>query len=513
MAASVAQQIADFAAMPEQEYQAPDFTEWVEGEPLSEAEFEKQLVHDIDQFYDDPEGYVMYAFPWGEKGTELEEHDGPDTWQRAQMQRVRASIRRDPEGTIREAIASGHGIGKSAEVAWIILWAMSTRPHLNGVITANTTTQLNTKTWRELALWHKRAANRHWFKWTATKFFHREHPETWFCAATPNTEHNSEAFAGLHGTHVLIIYDEASAIADQIYEVSEGAMTDPRAMWFCYGNPTRNTGKFRNMFENDPRWTCHQIDSRTCKMTNKTEIERMLAVYGEDSDFARVRVKGQFPRAGSMQFISSEVCDTCMLYEAPYESFFQLPIVLGVDVARFGEDKSVIAVRQGRKVIELLKFREIDTMHLAAKVVAAIKRYQPAATFVDVVGVGAGVVDRLRMLGHDIIEVNAGEKPDEPEVYWNKRCEMWDRMRRMMKEGMDIPNDADLRNALIGVEYGFNDKEQMRLERKQDMKKRGLDSPDEADAIAYTFAEHIGGWHQNYFEPEDHFEPETRAAA
>jgi hypothetical protein len=247
-------------------------------------------------------------------------------------------------------------------------------------------------------------------------------------------------------------------------------------MWFCYGNPTRNTGKFRNMFENDPRWTCHQIDSRTCKMTNKTEIERMLAVYGEDSDFARVRVKGQFPRAGSMQFISSEVCDTCMLYEAPYESFFQLPIVLGVDVARFGEDKSVIAVRQGRKIIELLKFREIDTMHL------------------------------------DIIEVNAGMKPDESEVYWNKRCEMWDRMRIMMKEGMDIPNDADLRNALIGIEYGFNDKEQMRLERKQDMKKRGLESPDEGDAIAYTFAEHIGGWHQNYFEPEDAFEPDQVAA-
>jgi hypothetical protein len=512
MTVSVAQQIAEFEAMPEQEYAPPDFVEWVEGEPLSEAEFEKQLVHDIDQFYDDPLGYIMYAFPWGEKGTELEEHDGPDQWQADQMDRVRRGIRKDPEGTIREAIASGHGIGKSAQVSWIILWAMSTRPHLNGVITANTTTQLNTKTWRELALWHKRAANRHWFKWTATKFFHVEHPETWFCSATPNTEHNSEAFAGLHGTHVLIIYDEASAIADQIYEVSEGAMTDPRAMWFCYGNPTRNTGKFRNMFANDPRWVTHQIDSRTCKMTNKSELEQQIAVYGEDSDFCRVRIKGQFPRAGSMQFISSEVCDTCMLYEAPYESFFQLPIVLGVDVARFGEDKSVICVRQGRRVIELIKFREIDTMHLAAKVVAAIKKYQPAATFVDVVGVGAGVVDRLRMLGHDIIEVNAGMKPDDNETYWNKRVEMWDRMRGMMSEGMDIPNDTELRNALIGIEYGFNDKEQMRLERKQDMKKRGLDSPDEADAIAYTFAEHIGDMNMNYFEPEDNFEPEGMAA-
>jgi hypothetical protein len=116
------------------------------------------------------------------------------------------------------------------------------------------------------------------------------------------------------------------------------------------------------------------------------------------------------------------------------------------------------------------------------------------------------------MLGHDIIEVNAGMKPDDNETYWNKRVEMWDRMRQMMQEGMDIPNDADLRNALIGVEYGFNDKEQMRLERKQDMKKRGLESPDEGDAIAYTFAEYIGDWSANYFEPDDNFEPEAVAA-
>jgi hypothetical protein len=148
-------------------------------------------------------------------------------------------------------------------------------------------------------------------------------------------------------------------------------------------------------------------------------------------------------------------------------------------------------------------------MKLSAKVVAAIREYQPAATFVDGVGVGAGVVDRLRMLGHDIIEVNAGMKPEDQETYWNKRVEMWDRMRIAMKDGMDIPNDGDLRNALIGVEYGYNDKEQMRLERKQDMKKRGLESPDEGDAIAYTYAEHIGDMTMSYFEPDDQFEPET----
>jgi len=284
-------------------------------------------------------------------------------------------------------------------------------------------------------------------------------------------------------------------------------MTDPRAMWFAYGNPTKNTGKFRDNFANDPRWTTNQIDSRTCKMTNKKEIAGQIATYGEDSDFIRVRVKGQFPRAGSLQFISSEVVDTCMLRDAPYESFFQLPIILGVDVARFGEDKSVIAVRQGRKIVKLHRYRDMDTMQTAAKVVWAIKEYHPMVVFVDGVGIGAGVVDRLRMLGYDIVEVNAGNEPDDKETYYNKRVEMWDRMRIQMAEGMDIPNDADLRNALIGIEYGFNDKEQMRLERKQDMKKRGLDSPDEGDAIAYTFAELVGDVNMQYFEPNDNFEP------
>lgn len=477
---------------------------------LTQSDFELQIAEDIAKFYDDPLGYVMYAFPWGEPGSILEEHDGPDQWQKDQMLRVAEKIKTDPLGTIREATASGHGIGKSAEVAWIILWAMSTRPNLNGVVTANTMAQLNTKTWRELALWHKRAINAHWFKWTATRFSHVDHAETWFVSAAPNTESNSEAFAGLHGTHSLIIYDEASAIPDAIWEVSEGAMTDPRAMWFVFGNPTKNTGRFRNCFANDARWTTRQIDSRTCKMTNKKEIAEQIAEYGEDSDFARVRVKGQFPRAGSLQFISGELVDTCMVFELPYEAYYHLPIVLSVDVARYGDDKTVLCARQGRKILELRKFRELDTMQVATVVADAIREFRPAVVFVDEVGIGAGVVDRLRHLGHTIIGVNAGAKPDDDATYYNKRAEMWDRMRQWLRDGASIPNDTELRNAMIGVEYGFDDKERIRLERKKDMKDRGLDSPDEGDAIAYSFAEPMGDMQTNWFEPEDdYFEPEA----
>jgi len=484
----------------------------VPAQKVSPLQFEEALAEDIAEFYDDPYGFIMYVFPWGVKDGPLEEYDGPDDWQAEQLIRIGEEFIKDPLTTIREATASGHGIGKSAEVAWIILWAMSTRPHLNGVVTANTLPQLNTKTWRELAVWHKRAINIHWFKWTATKFFHRSHPETWFCAAVPNTEHNSEAFAGLHAVHVLVIYDEASGIPDKIWEVSEGAMTTPRAMWFVYGNPTKNTGRFRECFHSDKhRWFTRQIDSRQAKMTNKKEISEWVNTYGEDSDFIRVRVRGVFPRVGDMQFISSDLVDRAMEWECPYEAYFQLPILIGVDVARYGDDKTVITVRQGRKILEIRKFRELNTMQVATVVADAIREFRPAATFVDGIGVGAGVVDRLRMLNYEIIEVNAGVKPDDEETYFNKRAEMWDRTRIWLRDGADIPDDAELRSSLIGIEYSFNDKELMRMERKADMKKRGLDSPDEGDSIAMTFAEATGDYTNNWFEPDDAFEPDEAA--
>jgi hypothetical protein len=480
---------------------------------LPQTSFEVELANDIAEFYDDPLGFVYYAFEWGVG--ELEDMDGPDVWQAQQMERIRQKFEEDPEATIREAVASGHGIGKGTETAWIILWAMSTRPHLNGVVTANTTTQLNTKTWRELALWHKRSINRHWFTWTATKFFHVEHPETWFCAAIPNTEHNSEAFAGLHAQHVLIIYDEASGIPDIIWQVTEGAMTTPRAMWFAFGTPTRNTGQFRDIFQGDTRWHTTQIDSRTCKMTNKKEIAEWQEAYGEDSDFMRVRVRGLFPRVGTMQFISSDIVDLARFNDIPEDAYIGLPVVIAVDVARYGDDKTVIVIRQGRKIVDMIKFRELNTMEVAAMAANVIKAWAKTgqgigATFIDEVGVGAGVVDRLRMLQYDVIGVNGGHKPNDEKTYYNKRAEMWGRMREWLKEGAQIPrDDPDLRTGLIGLQYGFDDKDRTRLERKADMKKRGLSSPDEADAIAMTFAEHLGDMGKRSFEPNDNFEPEA----
>lgn len=454
--------------------------------PTMQPDAERELVEEIAACWDDPLRYVMMAFPWGEPGGPLENHTGPDDWQIQQMNDIRDHIRSGSELSLRDATSSGHGIGKSAETAWITLWFCSTRPHCAGVVTANTMAQLKSKTWRELSLWHKRAINAHWFKWTATRFFAIESPETWGIDAIPWSEHNPEAFAGLHAEDVLVIYDEASAIADAIWDVTEGAMTTPGAFWFKFGNPTRTNGRFHDCFgKHRNRVRTRQVDSRTCKMANKAELQSWVDAYGEDSDFVRVRVRGLFPRASTAQLISGEVAESAR--ERMVEGWESSPKLLGVDVARHGDDQSVIALRQGKKVVSIERLRIPDTMQVAKHVAARIDEQRPDAVFVDASGMGWAVVDRLRELNHTVIAVQVGEKAHEEEKYYNLRTELWARMRDWLKEGADIPGDQQLIDDLTGPEYAFDNKMRLQLERKEDMKKRGLASPDAADAIMVTF--------------------------
>lgn len=456
-----------------------------------------ELLHDLAALSNDPYRLVLWAFPWGEAGTDLAGQAGPEPWQMEVLQQIRDGLL-TPNEAVQLAVASGHGIGKSALVSWIILWAISTFEDTRGVVTANTENQLKTKTWVELAKWFRLFIARDLFELTATKLCSRdpEHAETWRIDMVPWSERNTEAFAGLHnqGRRILVLFDEASAIPDVIHETTEGALTDldTQIIWGMFGNPTRNAGRFREAFRSG-RWWTKQVDSREVSFTNKAQIAKWVEDYGEDSDFVRIRVRGVFPRVGALEFISLAVVDEARRREAIAHQYD--PLVLGVDVARFGDDESVIFIRRGRdgRTHEPIRLRNVDTMTLAGRVAELAQAMTPDAIFVDEGGVGGGVVDRLRQLRVHCIGVNFGSKPDraEPaiagEAYANKRAEMWGMMREWLKGGA-IPDIEELAGQLVGPTYGFNANNAIQLERKEDMKKRGVSSPDLADALALTFA-------------------------
>lgn len=480
---------------------------------MNRPDDEAKLTSAIANFVYDPLGFVQFAYPWQEPGV-LEAETGPDEWQNEMLtdlgRQLISVARTKTGGAILFATSSGHGVGKSALVAWVIQWFSSTRPHPQIIVTANTREQLLKKTFREVSVWHKRLINKHWFEWTATKFYHKDHPETWFAAAVPWSKEHSEGFAGTHEKHVLIIFDEASGIDDKIWEVTEGALTTPGAIWLVFGNPTRNTGRFRECFGRyKHRWHTRKIDSRTAKMTNKEQLQQWVDDYGEDSDFVRIRVRGEFPRAGSAQFISSEDVERAGKAQVPEDP--QATKILSVDVARFGDDQTIILKREGNRVLPLRKFRGLDTMQVAAMVAETIDDWQPDGTFVDGTGLGAGVVDRLRALNYRVIEVLGGSVPDDPLKYFNKRAEMWGRMRDWLKGDVSIPDDDGLRTGLTGLEYGYSNKLAIQLEKKGDMKARGLASPDEADALSMSFAEPVRA-HREILLPAGYQRSSTRSS-
>jgi len=455
---------------------------------------ELQLAQDISKYFYDPLGFVQYIFHWGTG--ELAEHSGPDEWQSELLGKMRDELQKRRDDTsldtaLRIAVASGHGVGKTALTAWLILWFMSTRPKCQIVCTANTQMQLSAKTWRELNLWLRFALNRHWFQWTATKLYHVLYPEIWFAYAIPWSKDHSEAFAGTHAEHVLILFDEASGIDSVIWQVIEGALTTKGSMFLAFGNPTQTSGNFHEAFHGmKHRWVTYQVDSRKAKMSNKSQIKEWEQDYGEDSDFFRVRVKGEFPRQSATQFIPADVVLEAQQRQIRDSDVSHHPIILGVDVSRYGSDSTIIVKRQGYKVFAPQKFRLMDNMEVAGKVVDTYRNLPAGRVIicVDGAGLGAGVVDRLKQLGLPVIDVQSAEKPYDTRTYANKRAENWGRMKDWLIAGGSIPKDPDLQKQLVSLEYGLNKKLQILLQSKEDIRRHGGVSPDIADALAFTFS-------------------------
>jgi hypothetical protein len=466
---------------------------------------DEELAEFVGQFYADPLGFVEACYPWGEPGP-LKDHTGPDDWQREVLVEIGGEVARrgfngiDPVDPIKFAASSGHGIGKTVISAWLTDWLLSTRPHSRGTVTANTFVQLQTKTWATIQTWTKRSITAHWFDVGSDRIRAKAAPESWFVSAQTCREENSEAFAGQHAadSSSWYLFDEASAIPDKIWEVAEGGLTDGEPFIFAWGNPTRNSGKFfRVVFGSERgRWITRTIDSRTCRFTNKELIRQWIEEHGEDSDFVRVRVRGLAPRAGDLQFIDNERVFAAQKREA--QSFPDDPLIAGVDVPRGGADWFVVRFRRGCDARSIPPIRIPgeqlrDTMVGVSKLAEILGDTRPshkvAFMFVDS-AFGGPMVNRLHQLGFkNVGEVNFGAASLDPHQA-NMRAFMWQKLKDWLPMGA-IDSSPILETDLTGPGFHHNQREQLVLESKEQMAKRGLASPDEGDGLALTFARNV----------------------
>lgn len=477
----------------------------------SAASVQSEVAEFVGQFIYDPLGFVQACYPWRKAGTFLADQGGPDEWQRKALVSIGEEAQRkafdgvSPVLPIRRAFSSGHGIGKSTISAWLVGWIMSTRPHAQGTVTANTMTQLETKTWAAIKRWMGVCLTADWFHIGDKKLYHLGHKDSWFCAPQSSKEENSEAFAGQHaaGSTSFYVFDEDSAIPDEIHRVAEGGLTDGEPMIFLFGNPTRNTGHFhRACFGSErDRWNAVTVDSRTSRFTNQETIAEWAQVYGEDSDFFRVRVLGLPPNASELQFIDQGRVYAAQKRKLP-QTFGDEPLIAGVDVSDGGAAWNVVRFRRGNDARSIPpvripgeKVRE-DRGPFLAKL-ASILDAEYAGRKVDAMFVdsafGAPYVERLTAMGYkQVQEVRFGS--DSLDAHQaNRRAYMWNRLKNWLGGQGCIPERDDrLETDLTAPGYHINKQDKLVIESKEDMAKRGVDSPDDADALALTFAAPVG---------------------
>lgn len=478
------------------------------------VESNQQMLDDLTDplLADNPLAFVMYAFPWGQEGTELHDKKGPRQWQVDELQKIADHVKENRRlvslgqmpKVYRSATVSGRGVGKSCLLVWLTLWHQSCHLGATTIVTANTETQLQTRTWAELGTWYTLLINKNWFEIQALNLI----PQPWLAQALERdrsidskyyyaraqswSEENSSSWAGVHNPRgVMLHFDEASGIPDPIWNTSIGFFTEPSIfhMWFTFSNPRKNKGAFFECFNKARKmWNTRHLDSRRVEGGNLEYLNAIIEQYGEESDVAKVEVKGLFPDQGEKQFISREVVYAAVdrPIPVPYDEY--APLIMGVDPARYGDDTTVIRWRQGRngRVLPPEKMKGQDNMAVANRIAHLIDKYNPDAVAIDV-GNGSGIIDRLREMKYKVTSVGFGEKSFAPE-WANRRTEIWHLMREWLKDGC-IDDDPLLVEDLVTPEYGFLGRsDKINLEAKEHMKKRGERSPDDGDALACTFA-------------------------
>lgn len=455
----------------------------------------REVALDLAKFEFDPAGFVRWAFPWP-----IAEFDGPDVWQEEVLDRIGAKLRAggDAGAVITEAIRSGHGVGKSTITAWLVLWAISTFENTRGVVTAMTDEQLRTKTWAELAKWHALFIAKRFFTLNALSLAssNRAYARTWRIDAITWSKDATSSFAGTHnyGRRILLVFDEAAEIDDMIFQVARGALTDQRTqiIWVCLGNPTTVTGEFAKMFQHGSRWATTTVDARLSKFSNKALIQEWQEDYGEDSDYFRVRVRGVPPRAGITNFIAGDIVHAARRRIITGATYAAWPMLMSIDPAHFGMDKSVITLRQGPFIHKQYKYSGLDGPDLAGRALDLWRQF-PAVKqiLVESMGVGVSCADTLaRIPNLPLVRVNTAIPAKDDDTYANVRAEIWGRMRIWLKSAA-IPDDEELCEQLVAMNYGLDGQNRILLESKKDMRRKGKSSPDCADSLAISFASEV----------------------
>ena len=412
----------------------------------------------------------------------------PDPWQIEMLEAVNAGERRI-------SIRSGHGVGKSTAASWVMLWTLLTNFPVKIVVTAPTSAQLFDALFSELKRWigELPVALSTILDVKSDRVSHRAAPSDAFISARTSRPENSEALQGIHSDKVLILVDEASGIPPAVFEAAAGSMSGANACTILLGNPTRSSGFFFDTHHRQAaEWWTRKVSCSDSPRVSDEYIREMATRYGSESNAYRVRVLGEFANKDDDTAIPLELVESAMNREN-VTVLDDEGIVWGLDVARFGSNNSVLAKRQGRRLLSLRSWNNLDLMALCGAVMAEYEscppRQQPAAICIDSIGVGGGVVDRLRELNLPAIGINTAETPAMRQTYLNLRAELWFKVKAWLEaRDCSMPRDDNLLAELVSPKYKFTSSGKLQIEGKDAMKKRGLPSPDMADALCLTFA-------------------------
>jgi len=476
--------------------------------PPTSRDFDAELHDFCAEMYADPLGWVRGAYMWGEPGP-LVAYNEPDIWQCEFLEWLGHEITvRQFDGVnavlpIQGAVSSGHGIGKGALMGMVCGFGISTRRNIKGTITANTSGQLEDKTWASIQTWAKRMITASWFELNTSIMYRKGFREQWKISPITCDPDNADAFQGQHAADSTSLYgfDEASNISEKIFEAADGGLSDGEPWFFLFGNPTRRRGTFHDIVfggQGGDRWRRWVIDARTVRFSNKEKIALDLEEWGgEDSDRFRVRVRGIPPKAEDAQFIDSQ-----RVIDAQKRDVIPLPdepLVAGCDLAWGGADANVIRFRRGRDGRSIPPIRiagaltrdpSVLTNRLADVLSATYGGYKISMLFLDSAGIAGSVGTRLRELGHEnILEVNFGaDSPDRKYRYM--RDFMWGKMKDWLLIAA-IDKHPRLESDLTAPGLREDPKQRVWLESKKEMRARDIPSPDDADALALTFAQSV----------------------